>query len=123
MTDKKLTDADEKWIGTQEELMERGQKLVQQASDEALDYLGDAVQNITDRQWRKMAMETQALEMGAGIALAEHVVPQIYQDMEKKLRKRLKVTKNVEQSLRHIYIGRVIKNVRKELQNEYEKQS
>ena len=62
-----------------------------------------------------MAMSTQIVEMGVGVGIAEHLVPVIYRDMERKLDKRLKIPKDTARALRHIYIGRVIKNVRKEL--------
>lgn len=112
------TDIDEataKWIEEQENLMEEGEQIVQHASDEALEYVRDAVENINDKQWRKMAMSTQAVEMGIGLAIAEHLVPIIYQDMGKKLHKKIKVSKETSKALQHIYIGRVIKNVKKAL--------
>lgn len=110
-----LDKATTKWVAEQEELMAEGEGIIKTASDEALEYIGDAVQNLNDRQWRKMVMESQIVEMGIGVGLAEHLVPQIYKDMEKTLHKRLKVPKETARALRHIYIGRVIKNVRKAL--------
>ena len=104
-----------KWIAEQEALMDAGEVIVRQASDEALEYIRDAVENINDTQWRKMAMSTQSVEMGVGVAIAEHLVPQIYNDMGKNLHKRLKLTKETARALQHIYIGRVIKNVRRQL--------
>jgi hypothetical protein len=62
-----------------------------------------------------MVMSTQAVEMGAGVALAEHLVPMIYDDMSKNLHKRLKIKKDTARALRHIYIGRVLKNLRRSL--------
>lgn len=103
------------WIDRQEGLMEEGRRLTKDASDEAFDYVSDAIENLNDVQWRKMSMETQAVEMGIGQAIAEHLVPAIYQDMEKTLHKKLKIKKETATALRHIYIGRVIKNVRKAL--------
>lgn len=103
------------WIEGQERLMEEGQSLIQEASNEALEYVQDALENIHDKQWRKMTMESQIVEVGIGIGLAEHLVPVIYKDMEKNLHKKLKIPKETARALRHIYIGRVIKNIRKEL--------
>ena len=103
------------WIARQEQLMEEGNIIIKAASEEALDYVKDAIENINDKQWRKMVMESQAVEMGVGVGVAEHLVPKIYNDMEKNLHKRIKVDKNTSRALRHIYIGRVIKNIRKEL--------
>lgn len=119
-TEPKLDKATLKWIAQQEDLMEEGEQIIKRASDEALEYIRDAVENITDKQWRKMAMGTQAVEMGIGVGLAEHLVPVIYGDMESKLHKRLKLPKETARALRHIYIGRVVKNVRKAL-NERDK--
>lgn len=112
MSDSKST---KDWVANQEKLMDEGNKLIAKASDEALEYMTDAIQNINDKAWRKMAIETQALEMGVGIGIAEHLVPVIYQDMQKKMHKKLKVKPETAEALRHIYIGRVIKNIRREL--------
>ena len=103
------------WINKQEKLMHEGEKILAEASNEALEYMQDAVENLPDRQWRKMVMETQSVEMGVGVSIVDHLVPVIYRDMEKTLHKRLKVPKDTARALRHIYIGRVIKNVRKAL--------
>lgn len=116
-TEQKLDKASLKWIEEQEELMQVGQDIVKQASDEALEYVQDALEHINDRAWRKMSMSTQIVEMGVGVALAEHLVPVIYRGMERSLHKKIKVTKEVSRALRHIYIGRVMKNVRKALNN------
>jgi len=105
---------DEDWIDSQDAKMTEGKKLIQQASNEALEYLTDAVENINDKQWRKMVIESQALEMGIGVGLVEHLVPSIYRDMEKSLHKKVKVSKTTARALRQIYIGRVIKNIIKE---------
>jgi hypothetical protein len=115
-----LDDATQKWITEQEELMDAGENIVQQASDEALEYVKDAIEHINDKQWRKMVMSTQAVEMGIGVAVAEHLVPIIYKDMTKTMHKRLKLSKETARALQHIYIGRVIKNVRRAL-NERDK--
>lgn len=108
-------EANAKWIKDQEELMMSGHSIVQEASDEALDYVKEAIENINDKQWRKMTMSTQSIEMGIGMSLAEHLFPVIYKDMEKNLHKKIKVSKSTAEALRHIYIGRVIKNIRKAL--------
>lgn len=110
-----LNEATQKWITEQEELMNAGELIVRQASDEALEYVKDAIENINDTQWRKMVMSTQAVEMGVGVAVAEHLVPVIYTDMSKTMHKKLKLTKETARALQHIYIGRVIKNVRRAL--------
>lgn len=115
-----LDEASAAWVKEQEGLMETGADLVKKASDEALEYVADAIENINDKQWRKMSMESQSVEMGAGVALADHLVHNIYDDMEKNLHKRLKVKKQTATALRHIYIGRVIKNVRKALNERHQ---
>ena len=110
-----LDKATQKWIANQEKLMDEGEIIIKSASDEALEYVRDALENINDRQWRKMVMETQAVEMGVGIGIAEHLVPVIYADMEKNLHKKLKISKETARALRHVYIGRVVKNIRRSL--------
>lgn len=110
-----LSESDVKWIAEQEALMAEGEEIIKEASNEAIEYLADAVENINDRQWRKMVMSTQAVEIGIGVGIAEHLVPVIYNDMQKNMHKKFKVSKETAQALRHIYIGRVIKNVRKAL--------
>lgn len=114
------TDKDREWSDKQDELIDRGKDIVQQASNEALEYMADIVQNMNDRQWRKMAVESQAIQMGVGVGIAEHLVPVIYKDMQKGLHKRLKVPKETAVALRQIYIGQVIKHIVKEL-NAYER--
>jgi len=117
--DKQVTDgldeATKEWITEQEQLMDEGEQLIKEASDEALEYVRDAIENLNDKQWRKMVMQSQAVEMGVGVGIAEHLVPVIYNDMEHKLHKRIKVNKQTARALRHIYIGRVIKNIRRAL--------
>ena len=115
-----LDEATAKWIAEQEELVAVGEDIIKKASDEALEYVRDAVENINDRAWRKMAMGTQTVEMGIGVGMAEHLFPVIYTDMEKNLHKKLKVPKETARALRHIYIGRVIKNVRKALNEHHQ---
>lgn len=110
-----LDKATKEWVAKQEKLMDEGEIIIKSASDEALEYVRDALENINDRQWRKMTMETQAVEMGIGVGMAEHLFPVIYADMEKNLHKKLKVSKDTARALRHIYIGRVIKNIRRSL--------
>lgn len=110
-----LDEATKKWIAEQEAAMDEGNAIIKQASDEALEYVKDAIENMNDKAWRKMVMSTQAVEMGIGVGMAEHLVPVIYADMSKNLHKKLKVSKETAQALRHIYIGRVIKNVRRAL--------
>ena len=110
----KLTEDQEQWIREQEAIFDEGQDIVKRSSDEAVDYIADAVENIGDIEWRKMAYGTQSLETGIGAALADHLVPKIYNDMLKGFQKKLKLSKKTSLALRHIYIGRVIKNVGKE---------
>jgi hypothetical protein len=110
-----IDEATQKFIAEQEALMEVGQGIIKAASDEALEYVADAVEHINDKAWRKMAMSSQTVEMGIGVGMAEHLFPVIYQDMEKNLHKRLKIGKETARALRHIYIGRVVKNIRKAL--------
>lgn len=105
----------EKWIQENEALVHEGEEIVRVAISEALDYMTDVTENINDREWRKMSMSSQVVEMGIGVILAEHVIPNIYKDMEKSMHRKLKVPKHVARALRHIFIGRVIKNVRKGL--------
>lgn len=114
-TDKheELDEATADWIKKQEELMDEGERIIREASNEALEYVADAVENINDKQWRKMVMESQAVEMGVGIGMAEYLIPQIYNDMAKNIHKKLKLPKETGVALRHVYIGRVMKNVRK----------
>lgn len=112
----KIPDKDTlEWVNKQEKTMAEGERILADASDEALEYVQDALENLNDRQWRKMVMETQSLEMGIGVAMAEHLVPVIYRDMEKTMHKKLKLPKDTARALRHIYIGRVIKNIRRSL--------
>jgi hypothetical protein len=122
MTDsnQELDQTNQDWVAEQERLMDVGGDIIRQASDEALEYVADALEHINDRQWRKMAMETQSVEMGIGVGMAEFLVPSVYNDMEKNMHKRLKLNKQTAQALRHIYIGRVIKNVRKALNERHQ---
>lgn len=120
MAEPEIDEATKKFIEEQEQLMAEGEAIIKAASDEALEYVRDAIENINDKQWRKMAMSTQAVEMGVGVGMAEHLFPAIYTDMEKSLHKKIKVPKETARALRHIYIGRVIKNVRKALNERHQ---
>ena len=117
MATKKATNADQEWSDKQDALIDMGKDIVEQANHHALEYMADVVQNMTDKQWRKMAVESQAIQMGVGIGLAEHLVPTVYKDMQKGLHKRLKIPKETAQAVRQIYIGQVVKYIVKELNN------
>ena len=111
----KTTASDLAWIKKQEAIMLEGRDIVGAASTEALEYVTDAIENFSDKQWRKMTMETQAVEMGVGTTIADVLVPKVYDDMKKKLHKDIGVSKETAMALRQIYIGRVIKNVARSL--------
>lgn len=110
-----LTDEDKKWVDENEQQMIEGREIVDRAVEDALEYLSDTLENLGDRQWRKMTMGSQPLEMGIGQALADNLIPHVYQKMQKEMHKKLKIKKKTAEVLRHIFIGRVIKNIRKEL--------
>lgn len=110
-----LSEEDIKWIEEHEDLVKQGRNVVNEASNEALEYVKLALENINDKQWRKMMMSRQAVEMGVGVALMEHLAPAIYKDMEKTMHKKLKIDKRIAVALRHIYIARVIKNIKEAL--------
>lgn len=110
-----MNEDDIKWADAQEASIDEGIELIKEASNEALEYIQDALEHLDDRAWRKMVVESQAIEMGVGKGLAEHLVPVVYKDMQKTLHKKLKIKKSTALAVRHIYIGRVIKNIQKEL--------
>lgn len=109
---------DDKWVEKQEAIIKRGETIVQEASNEALEYVSMAIENLEDRQWRKMTVESQALEMGVGKAIAEALVPKIYQDMTKKMARKLGIPKELSRALQHIYIGRTMRTILKEVEKE-----
>lgn len=111
----KITKENREWMKKQEALMEEGTQIVKSASDEALDYLSDAIENMNDGAWRRMTISTQAVEIGIGVAFSENLMPNIYEDMKKSLHRKLKLDKEKARALRHIYIGRVIKNIKEKL--------
>jgi hypothetical protein len=109
-----MADIDEnnkKWIEENEKLMLEGNDILDKAVEEAIDYLQDAIENMGDKQWRKMVMGTQIVEMGIGVAFAEHLMPTIYNPMQKNMHKKLKIKKETAVALQHIFVGRVIKNI------------
>lgn len=106
---------DLKWIKEQEVILDEGRELVRAASDEALSYMTDAMENMGDRAWRKMAVSTQAIEIGVGKTIADVIIPQVYNDMRKRLHKKANMPVNVSHALIDIYIGRLIKNIRRAL--------
>lgn len=113
----KPSDSDQAWADMQDNIVNEGKDIVERANKHALEYMADVVQNMPDKQWRKMAVESQAIQMGVGVGIAEHLVPIIYKDMQKGLHKRLKIPKETAVAVRHIYIGQVIKYIVKELNN------
>lgn len=113
MADKSSEDT--KWMREQERLINDGEDIIDRAVEDALDYLKDAIENMNDKQWRKMTLSTQSVEMGIGAGLAERVMPVVYDKMIKDMHKKLKLSKETARVLRHIFMGRVIKNIRREL--------
>lgn len=107
----KLTDEEQKWVEEQEDLHNVGMKIIQEAVEEALDYFNDAVENLDDRAWRKMTVATQAVETGVGEGLGEYVLPVVYARMKKDMHKKLKIPKERAEMLRFIFMGRVVKNI------------
>lgn len=101
--------------------MDKGREIIINASMEAIEYVSEAIENINDVNWRKMVVRGQALEMGAGRALADKLVPDIYNDMKKKMPRRLKINKELAYALTEIYIGRVVKNLVAEVNKVKEK--
>lgn len=110
----KISSADTKWMREQERFINDGEDIIDRAVEDALEYLSDAIENMNDKQWRKMTLSTQSVEMGIGVGLVERVAP-VYDRMAKDMVKKLKVKKGTATVLRHIFIGRVVKNIRKEL--------
>lgn len=108
---KNLDQASKDWIDEHEKLMLEGNDILDKAVEEAIDYLQDAIENMGDKQWRKMVMGTQIVEMGIGVAFAEHLMPTIYNPMQKNMHKKLKIKKETAVALQHIFVGRVIKNI------------
>ena len=106
-----MNNQDTEWLEEQLRLTAIGEDVVKKAHDEALEYIQDAIPNIADKQWRKMVIGNSPIEMGVGVTLADDIVPKVYKDMQKSLRKKLKVDKAISQAISHIYIGRVIKNI------------
>lgn len=99
------------WIEKQENLMIEGSDIVTEAVDEAIDYIKDVLENISDKEWRKMAMAAQPLEMGIGVDIVERLVPVVYTPMTKNMHKKLKIKKETARAVQHIFLGRVIKNI------------
>lgn len=110
-----MDEAQKEWVESVSDKVHEGEELVRAASDEALEYVTQTLESFDDDDYRRMVIQTQALETGVGIALADHLIPEIYNDMKKKLHKKLKVPKEMSEVIRNIYIGRVMKNIRREL--------
>lgn len=108
-----LTPQDKEWVDTTYALMGEGEDLVNDAAEEALEYLEEVMQNAEDKNWRKMSMGTHALEMGIGHGLIDHVAPFVNDTLRKKMKKELKFDDDVVNNLSGIYLGRVIKNIKK----------
>lgn len=122
-----LQDPDMKWADGMEEAGQKGARLVTKAADEALEYVATVVDSIEDKEYRRIAVEGRALEIGVGRALVEQVAP-VLNDMDKTMHKKLKglggsreKDKMVANVLANIYIGRVIENIVKEVNNHADK--
>lgn len=118
-----LRDPDMKWADDMEEAGQEGARLVTKAADEALEYMATVVDSIEDKEYRRIAVEGRALEIGVGRALVSQVAP-VLNDMDKTMHKKLKglgggkeKDKMVANVLANIYIGRVIENIVKEVNN------
>jgi hypothetical protein len=115
------TDKDREWSDKIDQIINvEASELARKAHEDALEYLQDVIENMGDKQWRKMGVDSQAIEIGVGIQLHERIVPAIVGDMKKNMHKRLKLSKEVCQVLTNIYMGRVVKNLVKAI-NERDK--
>lgn len=113
--------ADEKWQDEVEVELEKGEALVKKASEDSLNYITDVIEKLGDKAWRKMAVMQHGIEIGAGFAVAEVAVNRIYNTMRKHFNKKIKLNKQDSDMLARIYMGRLIQNVVKELNNEADK--
>lgn len=105
---------DLEWALEQERVEIEGREIVKKAANDAIDYLEDILTNISDKEWRRMAVDTRAVEMGVGTAIIRKIEP-IVNDMQKHMPKELGVDKLTAEMLTNIYLGTVIKNVVKAL--------
>lgn len=119
-----MPDPDQIWADKMEALNEEGADIVKRSTDEALSYLESVLENIDDSEYRRIAVDTQAVEMGVGEAIMGIVAP-IAKDMEgrrfKKGLKGLSNPDNAARMLRGIYLGRTIKNIAKEMKSRGDK--
>lgn len=111
----KLNTEDQAWVDEQMAGIALGEDIVNKATDEALDYLQQIMENANDKSWRKMAFNGRAVEVGIGHALTEHVAPFINDTLRKGMRKELKLDKREVESLINIFLGRSMQNIVKAL--------
>lgn len=111
--DIKLTPEQQKQADGITKLQQEGEIIVDKAVEESLDYFDDLMENISDVNWRAMAAEQHALEIGVGVTLAERVVPLLYEKMKRTMGKRVGMPQEAVDVMVAIMIGRVIKNVRR----------
>lgn len=102
------------WSDEQVKQTKIGEGIAIDAANNALDFINDVIENYADLAWRKMVVETQAVEIGIGRTLGLHIVPEIFNDIAKKLRKQ-RMPKEHAEMIRDLFIGRVVKNIRKQL--------
>lgn len=110
-------DPDIVWANKMDELGRSGFEMVKRAATEALEYMNLVIENLDDDEYRRIAVDTQMVEMGVGDGLMDIVYP-IAEDMRKKLHKEFKHTnnpKNTAKMLRGIFLARTVKNIMKEL--------
>lgn len=114
--------ADEKWQDEADELLTRGEGITRQASDDALEYVTDVINNLNDKAWRKMAVMQHAVEIGTGVAVAEVAVNKIYNTMRKHFSKKVKLNAQDADMVARIYMGRLMQNIVKGLNSEADKE-
>lgn len=110
------------WVVRNEQLMEEGTQALAEASNEALEYMQMVAENAEDREWRRMAVEQHAFEIGVGLGLEEHVA-RITKSMRKTMHRKFKIPKYAARILTNIYLGRLVKNIREVLDERDSKQS
>ena len=113
----------EEWVDAQADELSRGSDIIQEANRVALDAVQQLVENFGNVGYQQIIIERSALAIGIGSALAEGLIPEVYDDMQRTLHKTIKgmgkqKAKTFAEMLRHIYIGKVIEHIHKELSKE-----
>jgi hypothetical protein len=112
----KISGQDQKWLDEVNKLSEEGDSIAKRSSAESAEYTELLLSNFEDKNYCQMAVKHHAIEAAIGQYFVEAAAP-LFFDMQKTLQKKAKMSKKNAETCARIYVGRLVRNIVKELNN------